>query len=166
MSHNKEQGYEEVQSNDQLFVFKADFAFLVSLKQSSGVDAMSIAELVNDQDPESIRDVLIASLYRRSGVDADEIGNEEKITIIEQFFSDHGLQECLILAQHLLSYAMIGNIKKKQIQNNQSITSMIDSLLFSRFESFKSHLRLWVYVGSISGLCVCMTIRIWLPHIT
>jgi len=165
MSRSKELGYEEVDSDGVLFVFKSDFGFLVSLKELVQTDPIAIAEKVYENDPESIRNVLVTSFVSEADCDADSLSSDAKREIIEGFITKHGLQECSILAQHMLSYAMIGTIKKKRIDQNQTIGSMISGLLFSRWKNFKNHALLWVYIAAISGIFVCASSKLYMPLI-
>lgn len=153
MSHNKHEGYEEVESNGRLFLFKADFGFLVSLKELFSVDPFIVCNTLFSGNCEPIytRNVLIASLQGEENASI-----ADKTLIIEELITIHGMQECWILAQHLLSHAMIGSKKKSQIMANQNLTS----ILVSRSRSLKNHVLLWVYLFVISMVCQCISIKL------
>jgi len=158
---SKLQGYEEVDSEGLIYIFRSNFQFIMALNEVSEFDAIEIAEKVNTYDPECIRDVLIASLHCRDGVGTNEISMEDKKSIIEDFITLHGLQECCILAQSLITHSMIGSLKKKQIEENQTVSGMINGLLFSPWQNLKNHALLWAYVSMIFIALQCTTTKIY-----
>ena len=151
MSRNKLQGYEEVDISGELFLFKGDFGFLVELKEISEVDPIAINEYVVNLDAMSIRNVLVSSLRKKGSIDADDISLEEKYSIIEDTITSYGLQECGILSQHILSNAMVGDLKKNAIDSHQNIQTLLNSLVVSRSRIFKNHAFLWTYLLVIFG---------------
>ena len=159
MSRNKLQGYEEVYINEELYIFKGNFSFLATLKEISEIDPISISESVNILDPISVRNVLIASLCKKGSIDADDLSIESQYKIIEEMITDYGLQECGILAQYLLSHAMLGDIKKNALDKHQNINSLLNNLVLSRSKIFKNHAFLWAYLLVIFGIYQCMTIK-------
>lgn len=160
MSNSKRQGYEEVDSDGVLYLFKADFGFLASLQELTGSKLFTIAEEIPAGDPEVIRDVLVSSLVKKSGDDVDELSIDSKRELIEDFITRHGLQECSILANHMMSNAMIGDLKKNQIDRHQSIQSLMNHFVISRSTIFKNHAYLWGYLALIFGTYQCISIKL------
>ena len=165
MSNNKLQGYEEVDHNGQLYLFKADFGFLARLKETTGRFVFTIAEELPAGDPDMVRDVLVCSLVKRAGDDCDDLSVEAKRDLIEEFITEHGLQECTMLANHMMTNSMIGSIKKNKIDRHQTIMGLMESLMISRSQIFRNHALLWVYVATISGICACLSIKLLNPLI-
>jgi len=160
MSRNKAQGFEEVNSGDELYIFKGDFGFLMSLKEMSPVDPIAIAEHVAHLDPEHIRNVLMASLRKRDNIESDDMAEEDIQATIEDLITRHGLQECGILAQHILSHAMIGDLKKNALDRHENVQSLLNDLVVSRSKSFRNHALLWGYSLMIFGIFQCMSIKL------
>ena len=159
MSRNKLQGYEKVYINEELYIFKGDFSFLATLAEISEVNPIVISENVINLDPVSVRNVLIASLHKKGDIDSDDLPTEDQNKIIEEMITDFGLQECGILAQHLLSHAMLGDLKKNALENHQSMNSLLNNFVVSRSKIFKNHALLWTYLLVIFGTYVCMSIK-------
>ena len=159
MSRNKLQGYEEVDINGELYLFKGDFGFLATLAEISEINPIAISENVINLDPISVRNVLISSLHKKGDIKSDDLTVEDQYRIIEEMITDFGLQECGILAQHLLSHAMIGDLKKNTLDNHKSVQSLMNSLIVSRSKIFRNHALLWMYILVIFGTYVCMSIK-------
>ena len=70
--------------------------------------------------PNHISNVLSCALEKKNGLDVTDKHNE----VIDQFMEDAGLQESAHVARVLLAHAMIGNVKKKQINQGETITKM------------------------------------------
>lgn len=160
MSKNKAQGYETVDSEGQLYVFRGNFGFLEKVKELTGRGVFDVVDSVAKGDPEDVRDVLCASLVKIAADDADEMEDEQKRKTIEEFITKHGFQECNILANHMFTRSMVGDIKKNQIDQHKTVTSLIDHLMTSRLKRFRNHVALWVYMAMISGICVWVNIKI------
>ena len=161
MPRNKLQGFEEVDSNGTLFVFRGNFGFIAEVKELTGKNAFALAETVPEGDAEDIRDVLISSLVRYAKEGTDDLTAENKRDLIEQFITDHGLQECSILANHMLTNAMVGELKKNALDRHQNVQSLLNSLMISRSKIFKNHASLWAYLAAIFGIYQCLSIKLF-----
>lgn len=149
---SKSMGYEVIEVDGAEVTFRANFSFLVYLKEISGLDPIAIHEQVNNGDPLSVKNVLMASL---------QSDMENKESFIEDCITKSGFQECAILAQWLLNAAMIGDVKKKQISNNQKMNRLLDQFVKdSLSKNLKNHLLLWGYLLTASMACVCLSIKI------
>ena len=160
MSHSKLQGYEDVDVDGVCYVFKSDFSFLAELKQVTGVDPLQIYQRFaeDEGDPDLVRDVLRCSLVSISG---KEVEPEKRQSIAEDLITLKGLQETVILAQYLLSYAMIGDKKKSQMRTMEQNQTILDALSPSPWKNSRNHLLLWGYVALISGLCACLNFKLY-----
>lgn len=165
MSSNNRKGIEEVDSNGVRYLFKSDFGFLALLREMTNESLFITSEKISENDPVAVMNVLSCSLIGKSGDNVDEFSLEQKQNVIKEFITLHGLQECNILASTMLTYAMIGDIKKKQISNHQTTANMIDGLLISPSQIFRNHVLLWVYVSTISGISTCLIIKLLSQHI-
>ena len=159
MPRNKLQGFEEVDSNGVLFVFRGNFGFVAAVKELTGKSVFSLVETIPEGDAGDVKDVLIASLVKRAGDNADDLTPDDKAEIIEQFITDHGFQECCILANHMLTNAMVGNLKKNKLDKHQNVQSLLNSLMISRSKIFKNHAVLWAYLAVIFGIYQCLSIK-------
>ena len=153
-------GYEEVEVDGKIHVFKSDFDFLVDVKHASGIDPISIYNRFesDEGDAELVLSVLTCSLVSISGVD---VIPEDREKICKDLITLKGLQEAVILCRYMMSYAMIGDKKKSQILSMEKTQLLIDQLQPSPLRNLKNHLLLWGYVMLLSGLCVCFNIK-WL----
>ncbi|MCK5641225.1 MAG: hypothetical protein KAJ19_10520 [Gammaproteobacteria bacterium] len=164
MSRNKLMGYEEVDVDGKIHIFKADFSFLVDVKHDSGIDPISIYNRFEsgEGDAELVLSVLTCSLVSISGVD---VIPEDREKICKDLITLKGLQESVILCRYMMSYAMIGDKKKSQILNMEKTQLLIDKLQPSPLKNLKNHLLLWAYVTLISGICACFSIKLLAPLI-
>jgi len=159
---SKYTGHEEVIVDDDLFLFKADFSFLASLKETAGVDPLQIfSQFSHDQaDPELVCNVLECSILEKNG---QAIDPTERRTMCEQLITANGLQECWALAQHLLSYGMLGDVKKRaarRLLTTQEIREAI-GLSGSPLMIVIKQLSVWAYLLLISGACALLNFKIY-----
>ncbi|MCK4621335.1 MAG: hypothetical protein KAT62_03870 [Desulfuromonadales bacterium] len=77
--------------------------------------------------PGDIKTVIACTLEEIDGQPASEFDRDE---IAVQFVEDFGLQDCSLLARQLISHAIIGDVKKKQIALEESIKGMKKSSPF------------------------------------
>lgn len=95
-------------------ILSADFGFIVAIN-SLGKDVAHIySDLSSGMMPaEDIKNVI------KCGIKSDvEDG------YVESLVERNGLQECSIIALHLLSHAMIGDVKKSKILTREKIEEM------------------------------------------
>ena len=99
-----------------------------------------------------IKNCIKCFITHRDGSKVDENDLDD---IVVEFIEDFGLQECSVLARMLITYAVIGNLKKKQIANQETTTTIIEKLSLSR--STISRKLGWLLGGglAISATLVC-----------
>lgn len=157
MSSNKILGIEEVFCEKDSYIFKSDFSFLAALDQEVG-DPMELhVEIINSRcDPEHIKSIMVASLKTKNGEQVKSIPNE-----VEELITRNGMQECWLLCRHLLSYAIIGDVKKSKLRRLKP--SKLTQLITEPFllESSKNRQLLWVYHLLISTVCVCISFSLF-----
>lgn len=153
---NRREGYEAVEVDGSDYLFKADFAFLAELKDESEVDPMVIfsAFASGESDPLLVRAVLISSI---EAVDGLPLVDSDKRVIIENMITLYGLQEAWILAQHMLSYSMIGSVKKSQLGNLEKMAQVLGG---SHWMNSKNLLSRWALPLTIIGVSVCISISL------
>ena len=160
---NKREGYESVDVDGVDHLFKADFAFLAELKDVAKEDPFRIYSTfaTGEGDPDTVRSVLIASLVSVDGVNAPDNIRQETI---EDLITRFGLQEAWILAQHLLSYAMIGSIKKSRLGDLEKMTQSLGGLNWVSLKSLQSRwaLPLMIFGGSVCISTSLSALLIWL----
>ena len=159
MSHNKLMGYEDVDVDGVIYVFRSTFGFLAELAEMSGIDPILIhTRFSNDEgDPKLVLAVLACSIVSISDA---KVKPEDREKLCEELINLKGLQESAILCRHILTYAMIGDKKKSQILSMEATQQIIDSLQPSHLKSFRNHLLLWGYVALIFGIYACMNFKL------
>lgn len=147
---NKLKGLEEVDVNGCTYIFQGNFEFLAILQHTHGVDPMHAYSTLasGEGDPKLIRDVLTASLFSKAG---KEISGAKRGEVVEELITLHGLQETCILAQHMLSYGMIGAVKKSRLGQPLPI---LEGLIWP---SLKSRLYRWGVLLILFGSSVCIS---------
>lgn len=160
---NKREGYESVDVGGVDHMFKADFAFLAELKDEAKEDPMRLfaSFATGESDPNMVRAVLVSSIVSVDGVALPDNIRQE---VIEELITRYGLQEAWILAQHLLSYAMIGSIKKSRLGDLEKMTQSLGGLSWLSLKSLQSR---WALPLVIFGASVCIStslsvLLIWL----
>lgn len=151
---HKERECEEVATlNGNSYRFSGTFGFIrkVALK---GRDPVYLFDDLTSGllPPEHIKNILSCALEQVNG---DDIANDHG-EVIEKFIEEAGLQESAYVARVLLSHAMIGSVKKKQIRMNESVEGMtIKTKNFLSTNSKRVGLSL-VAISLISLALACM----------
>ncbi len=104
----------------------------------------------------TIVDILCASLYQ---VDKAEVNETSKEDIAKSIIERHGLQEAAMICQLMMTYAMVGSIKKSQINKDEIITGMMDQIIGSELMSLKNRGLLWMAHWVSSAVAACLIIR-------
>ena len=162
MSSNRRLGLEEVIVDKDLYLFKADFKFLQSLKENNTVDPMKMYESFSagDCDLDLVVDILsfsVISINKKSVSDTKEMA--------EDLISRFGLQECWYLCFRLLSDSMIGDAKKSELRLDEKI-QRLKGLNVSLLTSLKKQPFLWVYQAWIFGACLWVSFNLINPLFT
>jgi len=161
---NKYEGEETVEVGKDVYLCKVDFRFLVELKEMAGMDPAAIFTNLNsgDCDPDQIKSVVVCALRSENGKSIE--AEEEKKDIAENIIAGYGLQECWLLSQHLLSYAMIGEISKMKLQSLDRKRKFLELVSPFQSENLKNLLLLWGWHLLIFGLSACFSFSlfVWL----
>ena len=162
MASNRRLGIEEVYVDKDLYLFKADFKFLQSLKENNSIDPMKMYESfsASECDLDSIVDILSFSVI---SINKEAVNNPKEV--IEDLISRFGLQECWYLCYRLLSDAMIGDVKKSGLRLDEKIQRLI-GLKTSLSTSLKERPFSWVFQVWIFGTCLWVNFSLISPLFT
>ena len=138
-------GQETLKDEGKEIILTADFGFVVAIN-SYGKDVSQIySDLSSGMMPaKDIKHVLRAAM-------SDDIDDN----YIEGLITRAGLQECAILAMHLLSHAMIGDVKKSKLAKMEPIQSLIAQFKGSHYRILWSLGLLWTATTIASTALVC-----------
>lgn len=159
MPSNRKLGLQEVEVDDDTYLFKADFKFLQSLRENNSIDPMKMFESfsASECDLDVIVDILSFSVI---SINKEPIKNPKET--VEDLISRFGLQECWGLCYRLLSDAMIGSVKKSELQLGDKIQQLKGSNNFL-LTSLKEQPFLWVYQVWIFGICLWVSFKLINP---
>jgi len=162
MANNRRLGIEEVYVDKDLYLFKADFKFLQSLKENNSIDPMKMYESfsASEYDLDSIVDILSFSVI---SINKEPVGNPKEA--IEDLISRFGLQQCWYLCYQLLSDAMIGDVKKSGLQLDEKIQRLIGSKN-SLLTSLKERPFSWACQVWLFGTCLWVNFNLINPLFT
>ena len=128
----------------------ATWGFLHNLElKHKSLDKVFQSVMSGELEPRMIKDVIECSLTH---VNNEEVNDAQRgkvaIDIIERF----GIQEASALARDMISRAMIGDIKKKSLEENLKLQTMMDQLFPDlKLSHFWSRGLLWVVIAVLSG---------------
>lgn len=132
------------------YTCSATWGFLQSLNvKHKSLNAVFSSLMSGEIQPLYIKDVIECSLTHINNVEINEAQRSKvAVEIMERF----GLQECSLLAREMVSRAMIGDIKKKSLEENLKLKSMMDQLFpNSKLSHFWKAGLLWVMTAIASG---------------
>ena len=126
----------------------ADFGFMCAVS-SRGRD---VTALFNDLSEGLTSAEDIFSVLYCAAVDLPE---DERKELIESLITRYGLQECAIMARVMLSHAMLGDVKKSQIDRGEEVQNLLEQFLPSQSKTLKQVGLLWGATSIASTLLVC-----------
>ncbi len=95
-----------------------------------------------------------------SEVNAKEVPDMDKQEIIENFIEQAGLNDSAVMCRHILTHAILGDIKKKQMDRQKDLhqlkTKMIRRLRLLNLMSFGNRGLLWVMICATFLISLCM----------
>lgn len=155
MASNRHLGMQEVEVGEDLYLFKANFKLIQDLKETNSSDPMKIYETFSTGacDVDAVVDILSCSIY---SINDKPVSGSEKI--IEELINQFGIQECWMLCFRLLSDAMIGNVKKSELQMDEKIQQLRKSRNFL-FTSLRKQPFSWMYQVWIFGVCLWVSFK-------
>lgn len=141
------------------YTCSATWGFLDSLEvKHKSLNKVFSSLTSGELNPLYIKDVIECSLVKVNNEEVNEAQRKKTaIEIVERF----GLQECSILAREMVSRAMIGEIKKKSLEENLKLKTMMNQLFpSSKLNLFTPLGLLWVTIAIASG--VVGSLILWL----
>ena len=145
-------GEEIFEDGDKHVRLVADFGFLVAVNSMGRDCALLYTDLSNGLMPaEDVRNILVCA--------AADIPDGERNDYIESLITRYGLQECSVMAQVMLSHAMIGDVKKSALDRAATVRGLIDLTLNTQLMSFRKAGLLWVGTVATSTAVACLIIK-------
>ena len=129
----------------------ATWGFLSSLgNKHKSIDSVFQSIMSGSLNPEMIKDVIECSLTH---VNNEEVNDAKRHKVAVEIIERFGIQEASALARDMISRAMIGDIKKKSLEENLKLQSLMDQLFpNSKLSHFWSRGLLWVMTAALSGV--------------
>ena len=151
-------GIEEIESGKNCYQFKSNFRFLAKVKETVADPYVVYNVFANGEyDPEMTKGVMMASLHSING--STEFNDLE--TEVENLITQEGMQDCHYLATQLLTHAMIGDRKKRELYKVDRRANLVQQITKPfQLMSFKSALSAMVSILVISGISACTTISL------
>lgn len=159
MPSNRHLGLEECIVDKDVYLFKANFAFLQSLKENNDVDPMKMYESFS-QGECNIDFVVSVLTHAIALVNNETVTNKQ--LVIEDLIDRFGLQQCWYLCFNLLSDAMIGSVKKSKLKRDKKILGLVESCNILS-TSMKKQPLVWMYQAWISGICLWASFNLLNP---
>lgn len=149
---------EVVTGNGHSYLFAGTFGNVEAVSFACDADPGEVMRRLYDGEtpPGDIRSVILCCMEERDNEPVTEHNREEYAL---EFIEDMGLQDASALAQHLLSFALIGDVKKKQIASAAAIRGMLWRLNPSTLMGFAALGSLWAATTIASALLVCLILR-------
>lgn len=108
--------------------------------------------------PDKIKDVIKFALIE---VDGKEVTGEDRELPAIEIMEEGGLIDASILARMMMAHVMLGRVKKKQLQNSETVNGITRDfqkmLNRSRLRTFMLLGLLWVVPLVISIVAICMS---------
>jgi len=153
---------EYIKDGETEYCFAGNFGMLEKL-ESKGHDLAGIFnELSTGALPlEAIKNVLAASLHTK---DAAEVLETDKPDLIESIIDRHGLQEAAMIARMMLSYSMVGSLKKQQLDRSEITKGIMSQVIGSESMSLRKRGLVWMGLWSFSILQTCLIFSVLNQH--
>lgn len=155
---HKQRRCEEVVSGDgHKYRFAGTFGNIEAVSFVCGDPGALYTRLIDGElPPADIRSVILCCMQECDGQPVDSTNRE---TLAEGFVEAFGLQDCSLLARHLLSYGLIGDVKKKQIERQAAVEGMIRPPNRSTLRASVLLGLLWVATCATSTIAACLIMR-------
>lgn len=157
LDNTKEKRNQEVCSgNGRTYVFSGTVGNVEAFEINTSKDPNQFYfDLSENKLPAGlIKTLLICTIYKIDGIEIDQtIAKEE----VEKFIDDFGLQECAALCLHILTHSIVGNVKKKSINNTKAAKSLKMKFRLSISSYIRKIGWLWVTLLVISMIAAFMT---------
>lgn len=109
-----------------------------------------------------IKDAISCSLIDINGEKVNDAQRDEAaIEIIQRF----GIQEASLLAREMVSRAMVGDIKKSQMEAGEKVKNLLEQLLLSPSMPFWKRGSAWAILLTTFGLAAWSSFKLLTMHI-
>lgn len=120
---------EVVGGNGKQYRFAGTFGNIEAASFLCGDPAEVFLELAEGATPPTtIRSIILCCI---EDVDGEPVTDNTRDDFATEFVEDFGLQDCSLLARHLLTHAIVGNVKKKQIDRGEKLEGLRRKLRLS-----------------------------------
>lgn len=153
---------EFIKDGDTEYCFAGNFDMLESL-EGKGHDLADIFNTISSGSLPltAITDTLAASLHT---IDNEEPAELSKIDTVKTIIEKYGLQEAAMIARMMLSYAMVGSVKKHQMDRDEMIQGMMSQIIGSQSMSLKKRGFVWMALSVYSVFLACLTFSVLSQH--
>lgn len=152
---------EIVTGNGKKYLFSGTIGNIEAVSFSCGDPGKLYARLCDgDLPPTEIKAIIKCTMLIVDGIDISELDLDAEV---KQFIEDFGLSDCASLCMHLLSHAIIGDVKKKQLERRKKAKGMLRKCRHLILTSFARAGWLWgaILIVSIISACTIFSLK-WL----
>ena len=136
------------------YCFAGNFDMLEKLENTGHDLAGIFNELSSGALPLlTISNILAASLQSKDAVNVLET---DKAELIKSIIDRYGLQEAGIVARLMLSYSMVGSVKKHQMDRDEITRGLMSQIIGSESMSLKRRGLLWMAHWASSVVLACL----------
>ena len=153
---------EYIKDGETEYCFAGNFDMLEKLENTGHDLAGIFNELSTGALPLlTISNILAASLQSKDAVDVLETDKSE---LIKSIIDRYGLQEAGIIARMMLSYSMVGSVKKHQMDRDEIIKGLMSQIIGSESMSLKKRGLVWMALWGFSVLQTCLIFSVLNQH--
>jgi hypothetical protein len=155
---HKQRRCEEVVGGDgHSYRFAGTFGNIEAVSFVCGDPGALYTRLIDGElPPGDIRSVVLCCMEECDGVPVDSTTREQ---LADRFVESFGLQDCSLLARHLLGYGLIGDVKKKQIEQQSAIAGLLRTRNPSTLRASVVLGLLWAVTSGTSVLLACLIMK-------
>ena len=139
--------------------FAGTFGFVRKLSLAGRDPSFIFSDLAEGLlPPDEIKNVVKFSLEQ---VDGEDVADVDLDAAAIEFIERAGLQDSSVLARIMMTHAMVGAIKKKQIRLHEATMGAIFKPNRSHWKTFAFLGLLWMGSLAISAALACMIFKLW-----
>ena len=136
------------------YCFAGNFEMLERL-ESKGYDLAAIFNELSSglMHLSTISDVLSSSMHTKNDA---KVLETDKADLVKSIIDRYGLQEAAMIARLMLSYAMVGSIKKHQLDRGEMLSGLMSQITDSKSMSLKRRGLVWTALCTFFIVQVCL----------
>lgn len=117
------------------YLFAGTFSFIKTIALNARDPSFLFADLTEGKmPPDEIKVIIMAGLVSLNGQTINESEREE---VAINFIERAGLTDASLLCRILLTHALVGDIKKKQISQKEAIQGLMDKIKNRQLNRFR-----------------------------